>query len=306
MTQHMTDEAFVDYWFFILQGATTESLYWRRNTSPPTFVSACLPLERITNGMFKNCRCARLSGISVVIKLVAQPSNSANVKETWLFIRNGTGTAIATTDGPLTWCLQNLALRAEKPVYESDAHLQLLINPVRYLSHGYSVVPIVADLSLATARPSRYGWGTSSASTRMCSASWFGGAIWARAPPYDGADGRLVRYLQDFWLTTPTVYTAGKSDGVTGYRVFRNNKLILDETGHDQRMMNWARSTHRRHGVQRVSDCHRDVFINAPTTIDLCPSAGHGVPGKSGDSHVLGGISTDQAGEFLIEMYLAA
>ena len=45
-----------------------------------------------------------------------------------------------------------MALRAEKTVYESDDHLQPLTNPVRYLSHGYSVVPIVADLSLATAQ----------------------------------------------------------------------------------------------------------------------------------------------------------
>ena len=71
-------------------------------------------------------------------------------------------------------------------------------------------------------------------------------------------------------------------------------------------MINWARSSHRRHGVQRVSDCHQDVFINSPTTIDLCPSAGHTMPGKGSDSHVLSGHKNDKAGEYLVEIYLAA
>ena len=70
-------------------------------------------------------------------------------------------------------------------------------------------------------------------------------------------------------------------------------------------MVNWARSSHRRHGVQRVSDCHQNVFISSPTTIDLCPCAGHTMPGKSADSHVLSGHKNDKAGEFLIEIYLA-
>ena len=310
LTQHMTDEAFVDFWYFHPAPSNVGVTLNGDATHAPEFVSACLPLNRITNGMFKNFRCARLSGISVVIKLVAQPSNSANVKETLLFLRGGGGTAPATTDGALTWCLQNLALRAEKTVYESDDHLQPLTNPVRYLSHGYSVVPIVADLSLATAQTIqiRLGHVFSKYENVQRVLVWWSdlGQSTGGAQTYNAADGRLIRYLQDFWMTEPSNYIAGKSDGVTGYRVFRNNKLILDGTGHDQRMMNWARSTHRRHGVTRVSDCHQTVFINAPTTIDLCPSSGHGVPGKMGDSHVLGGISTDQSGEFLVEIYLAA
>ena len=59
------------------------------------------------------------------------------------------------------------------------------------------------------------------------------------------------------------------------------------------------------HGVVRVSDCHQTVFVNSPTSIDLCPSAGHGCPGKTG-SNVLSGICTDQAGEFLVEIYIPA
>ena len=200
-------------------------------------------------------------------------------------------------------------LRAEKTVYEDDTHLQPFTNPVRYLSHGYSVVPIVANLSLATAQTIqiRLGHVFSKFENAQRLLLWWSdlGQSTAGAQTYNAADGRLVRYLQDFWLTTPTVYTAGKTDGITGYRVFRNNKMILDGTGHDQRMMNWARSTHRMHGVSRVSDCHQDIFINAPTSIDLCPSAGHGCPGKTG-SNVLSGISTDQAGEFLVEIYIPA
>ena len=102
--------------------------------------------------MFKNFRCARLSGVTVVIKMVGQPSNSANVKETLLFVRNAAGTAAATRDPALTWCMQGLALRAEKTVFESDVHMQPLSNPARYLSYGYSVIPVPFDLSLATAQ----------------------------------------------------------------------------------------------------------------------------------------------------------
>ena len=310
MAQHLSNECFVDHWSWYPSATNTSFLMTGDATHEPTLLNVCLPLNRLTNGMFKNFRCSRLTGITVVVKLVGQPGNSANIKETLLFVRNGAGTAAATQDPALTWCMQGLALRAEKTVYESDVHLQPLSNPVRYLSHGYSVIPIAVDLSLATAQTIQLSLGHNFGAFENLQRLliWWSDLGQTTAAPqvYNGADGRMVRYLQQFWLTDAAVYAAGKSDGLTGYRVFRNNKLILDGTGTDQRMINWARSCHRRHGVQRVSDCHQNVFINSPTTIDLCPCAGHTMPGKSADSHVLSGHKNDKSGEYLVEIYLAA
>ena len=116
----------------------------------------------------------------------------------------------------------------------------------------------------------------------------------------------MVTSLQQFWDDTPQTYVAGLSDGLTGHRVYRNNRVVLDGTHYDQRMINWQRVTHRRYGVKRACDLHATVFRRGPTVIDLCPAAGHGMGGREADSHVLGGISTDKAGEYTVELYLAA
>ena len=112
---------------------------------------------------------------------------------------------------------------------EDDVHLQPLSNPVRYMSYRYSVIPVTADLSLATAQTIQISLGHNFGAFENIQrlVIWWSdlGQSTARAQVYNGADGRMVRYLQDFWLTNATTYTAGKSDGVKGYHVFRNNKM---------------------------------------------------------------------------------
>ena len=106
---------------------------------------------------------------------------------------------------------------------------------MRYLSYGYSVIPVPVDLSLATAQTIQISlgqnFGTFENMQRL--SLWWSdlGQSNAGAQTYNAADGRLVRYLQDFWLTHPTTYTAGKSDGVTGYRIFRNNSWFWTVRG---------------------------------------------------------------------------
>jgi len=112
--QHMSDECFVDHWMWYPSATNASFTITGDTTHEPTFLGVCLLLNRITNNMFKNFRCAHLSGITVVVKLVGQPSNSANSKETLLFVRNSTGTAAETQDPALTWCIQGLTLRAAK------------------------------------------------------------------------------------------------------------------------------------------------------------------------------------------------
>ena len=91
--QHQSDECFVDHWLFHRCNLDTTMVVIFNATHQPVMRDLGIPLNMLTDNMFKKFKCSRLSGITFVLKLISPLANSANLQESRLLARANVGTA---------------------------------------------------------------------------------------------------------------------------------------------------------------------------------------------------------------------
>ena len=287
-------------------GHGAEDVLLGSGVGAPHFFDVSISLNDLTEGFFRDFNIARLNEITVEILFRPMPSNTANLKEISCYFGNAAGTTVET-DVTSDFAFTNLQMRMSKTIWEAGNHLQPLHNPVRSLIHQWQLIEVPFDATSATVRVVSISLGTQYSKKEniqriMC---WTNG--------HGDMDGGAQLFSTHGYMQPIASHmfdidrvNCYHGNHVSGWRIYRHNKLVQDCTTVPRMNRANDRLMKRRYGATgpctNVTDLQ--TYLSKPTSIDMCSSSGH----EHSDmrTHVLSGVSNEAPNEWRIDIHFPA